>query len=321
MSSAVGSLERKLGSWEVAHSYGLFRRMTGVGEVSSRFAKGFGNLPPSVVEVPAVVLEGSDDGRTWHEIDFRYTPGRPGRQPRRTAPHQPRIDWQMWFAALGNYQHNPWFIHLVYKILDGAGPDVEALLDVDVYRWKGREGPRYVRSWLYHYDFTRLDTVWARKIPGTRMINASSPTEREEWWTRKQVAPYLAQVDRDMLEPVIERQGWPVGAKQRKKAAQRSVSCKKAKKAAGGLLCHALVAFRRFVDPWQQWSGVSFRSNVLRSMWPGASDLFFVDSNFVLLTGPLLAVYAVKRMGGFVCWRCCARGRSFRADNDKLKTE
>jgi len=295
--------------------------MTGVGEVRSRPAKGFGNLPPSAVAVPAVVVEGSDDGNTWHEIDFRYTPGRPGRQPRRTAPHQPRIDWQMWFAALGNYQHNPWFVHLKYKILDVAGPNVEALLDIDVYRWRGREGPKYVRSWLYHYDFTRLDTSWARPIPGAKIINVSSPAEREEWWTRKQVGPYLAPVSRDELEPIIGRQGWPVGAKQRKKAAQRSVSCKAAQKAAGGPLCHAVVAFRRFVDPWQQWSGVSFRSNAARSVWSGASDLFFLDSNFVLLTGPLLAVYAVKRMGVLVCWRCCSRGRSFRADNDKLKTE
>ena len=34
-----------------------------------------------------------------------------------SAPHQPRLDWQMWFAALGNYQHNPWFLNLVYRLL------------------------------------------------------------------------------------------------------------------------------------------------------------------------------------------------------------
>ena len=34
-----------------------------------------------------------------------------------TAPHQPRLDWQMWFAALGSYQHNPWFLNLVYRLL------------------------------------------------------------------------------------------------------------------------------------------------------------------------------------------------------------
>ena len=35
------------------------------------------------------------------------------------APHQPRLDWQMWFAALGSYQHNPWLVHLVYRLLIG----------------------------------------------------------------------------------------------------------------------------------------------------------------------------------------------------------
>ena len=35
------------------------------------------------------------------------------------APHQPRLDWQMWFAALGSYQSNPWLVHLVYRLLIG----------------------------------------------------------------------------------------------------------------------------------------------------------------------------------------------------------
>ena len=36
-----------------------------------------------------------------------------------SAPHQPRLDWQMWFAALGRYEHNPWLIHLIYRLLVG----------------------------------------------------------------------------------------------------------------------------------------------------------------------------------------------------------
>ena len=35
------------------------------------------------------------------------------------APHQPRLDWQMWFAALGGYHNNPWLVNLVYKLLIG----------------------------------------------------------------------------------------------------------------------------------------------------------------------------------------------------------
>ena len=36
-----------------------------------------------------------------------------------SAPHQPRLDWQMWFAALSSYQHNPWLVHMVYRLLIG----------------------------------------------------------------------------------------------------------------------------------------------------------------------------------------------------------
>ena len=93
--------------FRVSNSYGLFRRMTGVGASEGR---GYGGLPPSMVEVPAVVLEGSINGSVWEEIPFRYAPFVEERAPRRTAPHQPRLDWQLWFAALGHYQHNPWLL-------------------------------------------------------------------------------------------------------------------------------------------------------------------------------------------------------------------
>ena len=33
------------------------------------------------------------------------------------APHQPRLDWQMWFAALGEYKNNPWFVNLLWRLL------------------------------------------------------------------------------------------------------------------------------------------------------------------------------------------------------------
>ena len=51
------------------------------------------------MDVPGVVLLGSRDGQTWKEIPFRYALGAEGRRPRRTAPHQPRLDWQMWCAT------------------------------------------------------------------------------------------------------------------------------------------------------------------------------------------------------------------------------
>ena len=49
------------------------------------------------------------------------------RAPPIVAPHQPRLDWQMWFAALGEYGHNPWLLHLAVHVLQNT-PQVRAWL-------------------------------------------------------------------------------------------------------------------------------------------------------------------------------------------------
>lgn len=120
---------------------------------------------------------------------------------------QPRLDWQMWFAALGSYQHNPWLIHLVYKLLHlqyptsnkktkkkkektkkdesiSNGDTVEAnagplsavldLLDRKKYPFKTR-APIQIRATLYDYDFTRLQTPWNELTPGAKLVPWSWP--------------------------------------------------------------------------------------------------------------------------------------------------
>lgn len=71
---------------------------------------------------PEVVLEGSYDGQHWTEIEFMYKPGNVSRPPPFLIPHQPRLDWQMWFAALGQHTHSPWFTGLVLRLLQGKEP-------------------------------------------------------------------------------------------------------------------------------------------------------------------------------------------------------
>ena len=51
-----------------------------------------------------------------------YKPGNLSRPPPVVAPHQPRLDWQMWFAALGPHTHSPWFTSLVLRLLQGKEP-------------------------------------------------------------------------------------------------------------------------------------------------------------------------------------------------------
>ena len=55
-----------------------------------------------------IVIEGSADGNEWREYEFRYKPGDVTRRPRWNIPHQPRLDWQMWFAALDEPRRLPW---------------------------------------------------------------------------------------------------------------------------------------------------------------------------------------------------------------------
>ena len=57
-----------------------------------------------------IVIEGSADGIDWLPYEFKWKPGDVKRAPGWCAPHQPRLDWQMWFAALGTPRENPWFV-------------------------------------------------------------------------------------------------------------------------------------------------------------------------------------------------------------------
>ena len=65
---------------------------------------------------PEVVIEGAlRESGPWREYHFSYKPGDLAAAPTFCLPHQPRLDWQMWFAALGSYQHNPWLLNLAYR--------------------------------------------------------------------------------------------------------------------------------------------------------------------------------------------------------------
>jgi hypothetical protein len=141
-------LARALSPLRSINSYGLFAVMT-----TAR---------------PEIVVEGSDDGVTWRAYEFRYKPGDPGRRPGFVAPHQPRLDWQMWFAALGSCEQSPWLQRFRERLLEGS-PPVVGLLGQDPFA--GRP-PRYVRALLYDYRFTDLATHrrtgawWRRRLEG-----------------------------------------------------------------------------------------------------------------------------------------------------------
>jgi hypothetical protein len=148
------SLARDAAPLNIVNSYGLFAVMT-----TSR---------------PEIVVEGSMDGQTWTPYVFRYKPGDLRQPPRWVAPYQPRLDWQMWFAALGSYRSNPWFINFVTGLLDGS-PQVLSLLAANPFP---EHPPRYIRAMTYDYTFTS----WAER----RQTGA--------WWKREPLGTYLPPV-------------------------------------------------------------------------------------------------------------------------------
>jgi hypothetical protein len=101
-----------------------------------------------------IVVEGSDDGETWPAYEFRWKPGDVNRRPAFVAPHQPRLDWQMWFAALSSYRQQPWLASFLARLLQGS-PDVLALLEKNPFP---DHPPRYVRSMAYDYRFSDFKT-------------------------------------------------------------------------------------------------------------------------------------------------------------------
>jgi hypothetical protein len=60
----------------------------------------YGLFAVMTTERPEIIVEGSEDGSTWKPYAFRWKPGELDRRPRFCTPHMPRLDWQMWFAAL-----------------------------------------------------------------------------------------------------------------------------------------------------------------------------------------------------------------------------
>jgi len=147
-------LVARLSPFGVVNSYGLFATMTTVR-----------------IEIE---VQGSNDGENWQTYGFAYKPGDPARAPRWVAPHQPRLDWQMWFAALSNYRENPWFNNFMARLLT-ASPDVLWLLEKDPFRGVA---PKYVRATASEYRFSDEDH---RRATG-------------EWWVREPKGAYFPPV-------------------------------------------------------------------------------------------------------------------------------
>ena len=169
--------QRPLRMFRLVNSYGLFANMSD--------------------DRPELIIEGSMDLKEWVPYTFRYKPGDPARRPEFVAPHQPRLDWQMWFAAL-SYQriirrpprerrHILWLVHTVGGILEG-NETITALLEDDPF---DGSPPAAVRVRLHQYTFTTLEE---REATG-------------DWWRREEVGTCLGPVTREMYRDFKKQSG------------------------------------------------------------------------------------------------------------------
>jgi hypothetical protein len=143
-----------------------------------RSVNGYGLFRVMTTERPELVLEGSRDSVRWEAYDFRSKPGDPTRRPGFIAPFHPRLDWQLWFAALGPGRSLGWLQSLAERLRAGT-PEVVALLGRNPFV---AGPPRYVRAVLYDYRFTtpeerrRTGAWWVRAPQGTFTL---APDRRE----------------------------------------------------------------------------------------------------------------------------------------------
>jgi len=100
-----------------------------------------------------IVIEGSADKSTWQEYQFKYKPGNLEKCPGWVAPHQPRIDWQMWFAVLNKPEHERWLFNLLIRLLQNSEP-VTAIFAFNPFP---DEPPVSVRARVYRYTFTSVE--------------------------------------------------------------------------------------------------------------------------------------------------------------------
>jgi Lipase maturation factor len=125
-----------------------------------------------------IIFEGTSDafitGETkWMEYEFKAKPGDPNRRPPFIAPYQPRIDWQIWFAAMASPADYPWTFHFVWKLLHND-PGTLSLIANNPFP---NAPPHYIRARLYHYQF--------------------APVGERAWWKREPIGEWLPPLSAD----------------------------------------------------------------------------------------------------------------------------
>jgi hypothetical protein len=121
-----------------------------------------------------IEFQGSNDGANWIPYQFPYKPQALNEAPRIYAPYQPRFEWNLWFASLGDWRQND-FVPLTEECLLTNNADVLALFRSNPF---ASSPPRFARAVLWHYWFTSRES---KKNTGN-------------WWRREWVGIYAPEL-------------------------------------------------------------------------------------------------------------------------------
>jgi len=157
--SSEQAMNRSFNQWSLVNTYGAF------GSVGK--------------ERPELIIEGTSEkiitqATEWKEYEIPFKPGALEKGLPIVAPYQPRVAWQIWFAAMQSPQNNPWLIHLVWKLLDND----PLALELIEYNPFPDEPPQFIRIQLYKYEFIEPweEGVWKRELLGTWLVPLSKNT-------------------------------------------------------------------------------------------------------------------------------------------------
>ena len=138
-----------------------FIRSWGVGHI-------FHVFPTMQTERHELEVEGSYDGIEWKAYGFKYKPSSLEKMPAFIVPHQPRLDWMIWFVPPKHFDMLYWFDAFLYRLHQGSS-DVIDLLEHNPFADKP---PSYLRVLVYKYKFTSVDEKssngrwWSREYLG-----------------------------------------------------------------------------------------------------------------------------------------------------------
>ncbi len=131
-------------------------------------------------------MDANPESAEWKVYEFKGKPTDPMKRPAWMSPYHWRIDWQMWFAAFGDYRYSPWILNFIAKLLV-ADKEVLGLIGSDPF--KG-ERPKWIKVDFYQYHF---------QDPG-----------KEGWWKRRYKGEWLPplNLENESYRDILRENGW-----------------------------------------------------------------------------------------------------------------